>query len=172
MEALLNFQTIVSDLTALPIANASLLDEATSAAEAMLMFFNSRKKDKGNSKKFFVSDEVFPQTIDVLKTRSKPFGIELVIDDFKTIELTDEYFGMLVQYPAMNGEIYSYNKLFSKADELKIFKVVAADILSLTILTPPGEFGADCAVGTTQRFGIPMGYGGPHAAYFLSLIHI
>ena len=166
LEALLNFQTVVSDLTSLPIANASLLDEATSAAEAMVMFFNNRKKEKGNAKKFFVSDEVFPQTIDVLKTRSKPLGIELLIDNHKTIELTDEFFGLLVQYPAMNGEIYNYTKLFSKADELKIYKVVAADLLSLTLLVPPGEFGADCAVGTTQRFGIPMGFGGPHAAYF------
>lgn len=102
----------------------------------------------------------------MLKTRSKPLGIELLIDNHKTIELTDEFFGLLVQYPAMNGEIYNYTKLFSKADELKIYKVVAADLLSLTLLVPPGEFGADCAVGTTQRFGIPMGFGGPHAAYF------
>jgi glycine dehydrogenase len=166
LEALLNFQTVVSDLTGLPIANASLLDEATAAAEAMVMFFNNRKKDKANSKKIFVSNEVFPQTIDVLKTRSKPLGIELVIGNHKSFELNNDFFGLLVQYPAMNGEIYDYSKLFSKADELKIFKVVAADILSLTLLTPPGEFGADCAVGSTQRFGIPMGYGGPHAAYF------
>jgi glycine dehydrogenase len=166
LEALLNFQTVVSDLTGLPIANASLLDEATAAAEAMVMFFNNRKKDKVNSKKFLVSNEVFPQTIDVLKTRSKPLGIELVIENHKAIELNNEFFGLLVQYPAMNGEINDYSKLFSKADELKIFKVVAADILSLTLLMPPGEFGADCAVGNTQRFGIPMGFGGPHAAYF------
>nr|MCU0343899.1 aminomethyl-transferring glycine dehydrogenase [Ignavibacterium sp.] len=166
LEALLNFQTAVSDLTALPIANASLLDEATSAAEAMVMFFNNRKKDKINSNKFFVSNEVYPQTIDVLKTRSKPLGIELVITDHKTVELTNDYFGLLVQYPALNGEIYDYEKLFYNASNLGILKVVAADILSLTLLTPPGEFGADCAVGSTQRFGIPMGYGGPHAAYF------
>ncbi len=166
LEALLNFQTVVSDLTALPIANASLLDEATSASEAMIMFFNNRKKDKANSNKFFVSNEVFPQTIDVLKTRSKPLGIELVIADHKTVELNNEYFGLLVQYPAINGEIYDYTELFSLANGFGILKVVAADILSLTILTPPGEFGADCAVGSTQRFGIPMGFGGPHAAYF------
>ena len=166
LEALLNFQTVVSDLTGLPIANASLLDEATSAAEAMVMFFNNRKRERASSKSFFVSDEVFPQTIDVLKTRSKPLGIELIIGNHKSFELNNDYFGLLVQYPAMNGEIYDYSKLFSKADELKIFKVVAADILSLTLLTPPGEFGADCVVGSTQRFGVPMGYGGPHAAYF------
>ncbi len=166
LEALLNFQTVVTDLTALPIANASLLDEATSAAEAMVMFFNNRKKDKVNSNKFFVSKEVFPQTIDVLKTRSKPLGIELVIDDHRSVKLNNDFFGLLVQYPALNGEIYDYAELFSHAQGFGILKVVAADILCLTLLTPPGEFGADCAVGSTQRFGIPMGFGGPHAAYF------
>ena len=166
LEALLNFQTVVSELTALPIANASLLDEATAAAEAMIMFYNNRKKNKLSSKKFFVSDEVFPQTIDVLKTRSAPLGIELVISDFKKVELNNDFFGLLVQYPAVNGDIYNYGDLFSKANENGIFKAVAADILSLTILAPPGDFDADCAVGSTQRFGIPMGYGGPHAAYF------
>ncbi|MDP2363392.1 MAG: glycine dehydrogenase (aminomethyl-transferring), partial [Ignavibacteria bacterium] len=166
LEALLNFQSTVSDLTALPIANASLLDEATAAAEAMVMFYNNRKKDKLNSKRFFVSDEVFPQTIDVLKTRSKPLGIELVIGSHKSIEINNDYFGLLVQYPTLNGDIYDYVDLFAKAQANGIFKVVAADFLSLTMLTPPGEFGADCAVGSTQRFGIPMGYGGPHAAYF------
>ena len=166
LEALLNFQTVVSDLTGLPIANASLLDEATASAEAMAMFFNNRKKDKLNSKKFFISDEVFPQTIDVLKTRSKPLGIELVIGNHKSIELNNDYFGLLVQYPSLNGEIYDYDDLFAQARENGILKVVAADILSLTLLTPPGEYGADCAVGSTQRLGIPMGYGGPHAAFF------
>ncbi|HEX7358428.1 MAG TPA: aminomethyl-transferring glycine dehydrogenase [Ignavibacteriaceae bacterium] len=166
LEALLNFQTVVADLTALPIANASLLDEATSAAEAMIMFYNNRKKDKSNSKKFFVSQDVFTQTIDVLKARSKPLGIELIIGDHKTIEFDNDYFGLLVQYPALNGEIYDYSDLFSKADTFGILKVVAADLLSLTLIVPPGEFGADCAIGTTQRFGIPMGFGGPHAAYF------
>lgn len=166
LEALLNFQTVVSDLTGLKIANASLLDEATSAAEAMIMFHNSRKKDKINSHKFFISQEVFPQTIDVLKTRSKPLGIELVIGDHKNLVLTDDYFGLLVQYPSKDGEVYDYTDLFNAADQKSIFKVVAADILSLTLLTPPGEFGADAVVGSTQRLGIPMGYGGPHAAYF------
>lgn len=166
LEALLNYQTLVSDLTGLPISNASLLDEATAAAEAMTMFFNLRKKEKNNSKKFFVSDDIFPQTIDVLKTRAKHLGIELVIANHNEIELNNEYYGLIVQYPSNIGEIYDFSELFSKADEYSIYKIVIADLLSLTLLTPPGEFGADCAVGTTQRFGVPMGYGGPHAAYF------
>lgn len=166
LEALLNFQTVVSDLTGLKIANASLLDEATSAAEAMIMFHNARKKDKLGSHKFFISEEVFPQTIDVLKTRSKPLGIELVIGDHTNTKLNNEYFGLLVQYPSKSGEIFDYSDLFTVADRYGILKVVAADILSLTLLTPPSEFGADAVVGSTQRFGIPMGYGGPHAAYF------
>ncbi len=166
LEALLNFQTVVSDLTALPIANASLLDEGTAAAEAMQMFYHNRKKDKTNANKFFVSDQVFPQTIDVLKSRAKPLAIELVIADFNSFELTSDFFGVLVQYPALNGEVYYFKTFFEKALSLGIYKVVAADLMSLLILTPPGEFGADCAVGSTQRFGISMGYGGPHAAYF------
>lgn len=166
LEALLNFQTVVSDLTGFKIANASLLDEATAAAEAMIMFHHARKKDKANSHKFFVSDEVFPQTIDVLKTRSKPLGIELVIGDHNSISLNNNFFGLLVQYPSMTGEIYDYSKFFSDAEGKGIFKVVAADFFSLTLLLPPGEFGADAAVGSTQRMGVPMGYGGPHAAYF------
>jgi glycine dehydrogenase len=165
LEALLNFQTLVTDLTGFKIANASLLDEATAAAEAMVMFFNARKKDKINSHKFFVSEEVLPQTIDVLKTRSKPLGIKLIIGDHKLVSLNDDFFGLLVQYPTMLGEVYDYKELFADAESKGIFKVVAADILSLTLLNPPAEFGADAAVGTTQRFGVPMGYGGPHAAY-------
>jgi len=165
LEALLNFQTVVSDLTGLPIANASLLDEGTAAAEAMIMFHNLRKKDKVNSHKFFVSKELFPQTIDVIKTRAKLLGIELVIDDHKSVKLDNNFFALIVQYPADNGEVYDYSEFFKQADAFGIYKIVAADILSLTLLTPPGEFGADCAVGSTQRFGVPMGYGGPHAAY-------
>ena len=164
LEALLNFQTMVNDLTGMNIANASLLDEGTSAAEAMIMFHSLRNKTNAN--KFFVSNECFPQTIDVLKTRSNPLGIELVIGDHQKIELTEEFFGILVQYPSAVGEIYDYRELFKKAKEKNIFAVVAADILSLALLTPPGEFGADAVVGSTQRFGIPMGFGGPHAAYF------
>jgi glycine dehydrogenase len=166
LEALLNFQTMIVDLTGLPIANASLLDEATAAAEAMGMLYSVRKSNKKNANVFFVSDDVFPQTIDVLKTRSAPLGIELRIGDHKNIELTDDIYGILVQYPSGKGEIYDYTELFNKATEKGIFKCVAADILSLALLTPPGEFGADVVVGSAQRFGVPMGYGGPHAAFF------
>ncbi len=166
LEALINYQTTVVDLTGLPIANASLLDEGTAAAETMLMFRAARKPDKKNANKFFVSQECFPQTIDVIMSRAEPQGIEVVVGDHKTLELTDDLFGILVQYPACNGEIYNYKELFANAHAKGIFTVVAADIMSLAILTPPGEFGADAAVGSTQRFGIPMGFGGPHAAYF------
>ncbi|MHB8579605.1 MAG: aminomethyl-transferring glycine dehydrogenase [Ignavibacteriaceae bacterium] len=164
LEALLNFQTMVNDLTGMSIANASLLDEGTSAAEAMIMFHSLRNKTDAN--KFFISNECFPQTIEVLKTRSNPLEIELVIGNFQELELTDEFFGILVQYPSAFGEIYDYRELFKKAKAKNIFSVVAADIFSLALLTPPGEFGADAVVGSTQRFGIPMGFGGPHAAYF------
>lgn len=166
LEALLNFQTMVSDLTGLPIANASLLDEGTAAAEAMIMFHNLRKKDKANSHKIFVSEDIFPQTIDVLKTRANNLGIELVIGNHNSIEFNNKFYALIVQYPSNTGEVNNYENLFSKADENSLYKIVIADILSLTLLTPPGEFGADCVVGSTQRFGIPMGYGGPHAAYF------
>ena len=168
LEALLNYQTVVSDLTGLPLTNGSLLDEATSAAEAMLMFYNSRKREKKQSNVFLVADDVFPQTIDVLKTRSEPLGIKLRILSVNEFVLTDEVFGMIVQYPNLDGEVIDYSSLFEKADEKKIFKVVAADIMSLTLLKSPGEFGADCAVGSTQRFGVPIGFGGPHAGYFAS----
>ncbi len=164
LEALMNYQTMVSDLTGLPIANASLLDEGTAAAEAMSMFYSLRKNKNANT--FFVSDECFPQTIDVLKTRALPIGIELLIGDYKNVELNENIFGLLVQYPTAYGEVIDYKNLFKKADEHKIFKVVAADLMSLLLLTPPGEFGADCVVGSAQRFGVPMGFGGPHAAFF------
>ena len=163
LEALLNFQTMVSDLTGMSITNASLLDEGTSASEAMIMFHSLRSKS--NAHKFFVSNECFPQTIDVLKTRSNPLGIELIVGDHRTVELNEEFFGLLVQYPSAVGEVYDYRSLFKLAKEKNIFAVVAADLLSLALLTPPGEFGADAVVGSTQRFGIPMGFGGPHAAY-------
>lgn len=164
LEALMNFQTAVIDLTGLPIANASLLDEGTAAAEAMSMLHSVAKNKSANV--FFVSEECFPQTIDVLRTRSKPLGIELLIGNHRTVEFSDKIFGLLVQYPSCDGEIYDYRDFFEKADEHGILKVVAADLLSLTLFTPPGEFGADVTVGSTQRFGIPMGFGGPHAAYF------
>jgi glycine dehydrogenase len=164
LEALINFQTVVANLTGLEIANASLLDEGTSAAEAMIMFHSIRKERDAHQ--FFVSEECFPQTIEVLKTRSKPLGIELIIGDPKKAELNKNIFGLLVQYPSDKGEIYDYRNLFNEAKEKNIYIVTAADLLSLVLLTPPGEFGADCCVGSSQRFGVPMGYGGPHAAFF------
>ncbi|MBE2219339.1 MAG: aminomethyl-transferring glycine dehydrogenase [Ignavibacteria bacterium] len=166
LEALLNYQTMVVDLTGLPVANASLLDEGTAAAEAMHLLFAARKPEKKNANKFLVSHECFAQTIDVLKTRTEPIGVELVVADINKTELTDDIFGILVQYPAADGEIYDYTALFEKAHAKGIYCVAAADLLSLALLTPPGEFGADIAVGNTQRFGVPKGYGGPHAAYF------
>ncbi len=164
LEALMNFQTAVIDLTALPIANASLLDEGTAAAEAMSMFHSIRINKNANT--FFVSEECFPQTISVLKTRAESQGITLQIGNHKELNLTDDLFGLLVQYPSASGEIYDYQDLFSEAGAKNIYCVVAADIMSLALLKAPGEFGADAVVGSTQRFGVPMGYGGPHAAYF------
>lgn len=164
LEALINFQTMIIDLTGLPIANASLLDEATAAAEAMSMFYSLRVNK--HAKKFFVSNDCLPQTIDVLRTRSGPLGIEIIVGDHQQLELDNEVFGFLVQYPACSGAIYDYRELFKQAKDKKIFKAVAADLLSLALLIPPGEFGADVVVGTSQRFGVPMGYGGPHAAFF------
>lgn len=168
LESLLNFQTMVSDLTALPIANASLLDEATAAAEAMTMLFNSlnRNPDKIERPKFFVDKEIFPQTIDVLHTRANPFGIELVIGDYKTSEFNNSYFGAIVQYPNDKGSIEDYRDFCKLVHEAGAYVVMATDLLALTLLTPPGELGADVAVGSAQRFGVPMGYGGPHAAFF------
>ncbi len=168
LEALLNFQTVVSDLTGLEIANASLLDEATSAAEAMIMLFNARKRDavKKGVAKFFVSGKCFPQTIDVLKNRAAPLEIELVFGDPETAKLDDGFFGALIQYPDDKGEVKDFSGFVSKAKELDVKIAVATDLLSLTLLTPPGEWGADVVVGSSQRFGVPMGYGGPHAAFF------
>ncbi len=164
LQALLNFQTMVSDLTGMEIANASLLDEGTAAAEAMFMQYSLRKKNE--AKTFFVSEGLFSQTIDILKTRAQPYGIKLLIGDHRTIELTDDMFGAIVQYPASNGEVFDYSDFANKAHEKNIKLTVVADILSLALLTPPGEWGADIVVGSTQRFGIPMGFGGPHAAFF------
>ena len=166
LEALLIFQTVISDLTAMEIANASLLDEGTAAAEAMLMFHSLKPRDKKNANVFFVSNDCFPQTIDVLRTRANPRGIELRIGDVENVDLSDDIFGLLVQYPSENGEIKDYSGLFEQTAKKKIFNIVAADLLSLTLLKPPGEFGADAVVGSSQRFGVPMGFGGPHAAYF------
>ncbi|MCJ8166070.1 aminomethyl-transferring glycine dehydrogenase [Pontibacter sp. E15-1] len=167
LEALINYQTMVMDLTGMEIANASLLDEGTAAAEAMGMFFAQRKGARKNGNRFFVSNQVLPQTIDILSSRATPIGIELVIGDHREADLTDEtLFGALVQYPAADGAIFDYTDFITKAHEQGMLVAVAADILSLTLLTPPGEMGADAVVGTTQRFGVPMGFGGPHAAYF------
>tara|TARA_R110002049_G_scaffold307686_3_gene508905 strand:- start:1287 stop:4169 length:2883 start_codon:yes stop_codon:yes gene_type:complete len=168
LEALLNFQTMVSDLTGMELANASLLDESTAAAEAMIMFFANRSRDakKNGANQFFVSELVLPQTIALLQTRAEPLGIELVIGNHETLELTNKIFGAIIQYPAKNGEVYNYKEFASKVKANETFLVVAADIMSLALLDAPGEWGADAVVGTTQRFGIPMGYGGPHAAYF------
>jgi glycine dehydrogenase len=166
LEALLNFQTVVIDLTAMPIANASLLDEATAAAEAMFMFHNHRSKNKQHADKFFVSNTCFPQTIDVVKTRAVPVGIEVVVGNVNTLALDDSFFGALIQYPDINGEVSDYKNFASAAHSKEIQVVVASDLLALTLLTPPGEWGADCVVGNSQRFGVPLGYGGPHAAFF------
>lgn len=168
LEALLNFQTMIIDLTGLPIANASLLDEATAAAEAMIMMYNarSRKAIKNNANRFIADKDIFPQTLDVLKTRAEALKIELQITDIFSCSMNEDVFGILVQYPNSKGEICNYTDLTLKAHQAEIMVAAVADLLSLTLLTPPGTWGADVTIGSTQRFGIPMGYGGPHAAYF------
>jgi glycine dehydrogenase len=164
LEALLNFQTLISDLTGLPIANASLLDEATAAAEAMT-FCKRLSKNKG-SQRFFASSHCHPQTLAVLITRAEPLGIEVVIGDEHELADTDGFFGALLQYPASNGDIFDYRELVERFHAGNALVAVAADLLALTLLSPPGEFGADVAIGSAQRFGVPLGFGGPHAAYF------
>ncbi len=168
LEALLNFQTMIMDLTGMPIANASLLDEGTAAAEAMIMFWNSRSRNdvKEGKNRFFISENCFPQTIDVVEGRAKNLGIELIIGDENTIALDNGYFGALVQYPNAKGVITDVASFISKAKESAVQVAVAADILSLVILNSPGSLGADVVLGSSQRFGVPMGYGGPHAAFF------
>jgi glycine dehydrogenase len=168
LEAILNFQTTVIELSGMEIANASLLDEATAAAEAMALLFDVRSRDqkKNNCNKFFVSEEVLPQTISVLQTRSTPIGVELVIGNHEHFDFSTDFFGAILQYPGKYGQVNDYAGFISKAKSNEIKVAVAADILSLVKLTSPGEMGADVVVGTTQRFGIPMGYGGPHAAFF------
>ncbi|WP_026714676.1 aminomethyl-transferring glycine dehydrogenase [Flavobacterium daejeonense] len=168
LEAILNFQTMVIELTGMEIANASLLDEGTAAAEAMALLFDvrSREQKKNNICKFFVSEEILPQTLSVLQTRSTPIGIELVVGNHKTFDFSNEFFGAILQYPGKYGQVNDYTSFIAKAKENEIKVAFAADILSLATLTSPGEMGAAVVVGTTQRFGIPMGYGGPHAAYF------
>ena len=168
LEALLNYQTTVIELTGMEIANASLLDEGTSAAEAMALLYDVRTRDqkKNNVNKFFVSEEILPQTLSVLQTRSTPIGVELVVGNHEEFDFSGEFFGAILQYPGKFGQVHDYAAFIAKAKENEIKTAVAADILSLVVLTPPGEMGADVVVGTTQRFGIPMGYGGPHAAFF------
>lgn len=168
LEALLNFQTMVTDLTGLPIANASLLDEGTAAAEAMILFFHSRSREKEQSgaNKYFVDQTVFPQTLDVLKGRAKHLKIELVVGDYKTFTFSSEFFGALVQYPNGIGQIEDYKGFADAAHAAGAFVSAASDLMALTLITPPGEWGADICFGNSQRFGVPMGYGGPHAAFF------
>ena len=164
LESLLNFQTLVIDLTGLSIANASLLDEATAAAEAMTFCKRLSKNKASNA--FFASQHCHPQTLDVLRTRAEPLGIEVVIGDESAITDASAYFGALLQYPASNGDIFDYRELVERFHAANALVAVAADLLALTLLTPPGEFGADVALGSAQRFGVPLGFGGPHAAYF------
>jgi len=168
LEALLIYQTMVCELTGLPLANASLLDEATAAAEAMIMLYNSRSREaiKAGSNRFFVAEKVFPQTLDVLVTRAQPLGIEVVTGDCSNAALDSTYFGALVQYPDAMGELCDYASFVADAHSKGIMVTVAADLMSLALLTPPGEWGADVVVGSNQRFGLPMGFGGPHAGYF------
>jgi len=168
LEALLNFQTMVADLTGLPIASASLLDEATAAAEGMAMCEGIRNKKRKNNPatKFFIDRYVYAQTLDVIKTRASPLHIEVVIGDWASFDFSDDYIGVLIQYPDSHGEVNDYRLFTERCNEKEIQVIVAADIMSLVALTPPGEWGADVVVGNTQRFGVPQGYGGPHAAYF------
>ncbi|MBV6405860.1 MAG: aminomethyl-transferring glycine dehydrogenase [Flavobacteriales bacterium] len=166
LEALLNFQTMCSDLTGLPIANASLLDEATAIAEAMHMLHAARPKELAGANKFFADKGLYPQNIEVLRTRCAPIGVELVVGDVSTLDPTDGYFGIALQYPAIDGSVNDHRAVVNKARAAGVRTAVCADLLSLVLLSPPGEWGADVCVGNSQRFGVPMGYGGPHAAFF------
>ncbi|MCO5233425.1 MAG: aminomethyl-transferring glycine dehydrogenase [Chitinophagales bacterium] len=168
LEALLNYQTMVADLTGLPIANASLLDEATSAAEAMYMLYEvkNKKRKSDKSTKIFIGNTVFPSTIDVVKGRAIPFGVEVVVGDVKDFVPSDDYFAALFQYPDVNGEILNFDSIIASCKASEVYVIMAADIMSLALIKSPGQLGADVAVGSTQRFGVPMGFGGPHAAYF------
>jgi len=164
LQALLNFQTVIIDLTGMEIANASLLDEATAAAEAMFMLYAARKNKNANV--FLVSENIFPQTLDVLKTRAVPFGVELRVVSLSEDALTDDVFAAFVQYPASDGTLTDYASFTAAAHAKNITVCAATDLMSLALLTPPGDWGADVVVGTSQRFGVPMGFGGPHAAFF------
>lgn len=168
LEALLNFQTMITELTGMEIANASLLDESTAAAEAMIMMFNARSRAsiKAGANKFFVDDDIFPQTLDVILTRSKPLGIELITGKYTSVAFNDSYFGSMVQYPAASGQVRDYKAFAELAHASGILVGVAAELISLALLVPPGEWGADIVVGSNQRMGLPMSFGGPHAGYF------
>ncbi len=168
LEALLNFQTMITDLTKMEVANASLLDEGTAAAEAMYMLYGIVNKSAAEHyrNRFFVSAACLPQTIDILRTRAYPHNIEIILGDHRQVNLDGTYFGAVVQYPAEDGMVHDYRDFIGKAHAVGALVGVAADLLSLALLTPPGEFGADVVVGSSQRFGVPLGYGGPHAAYF------
>jgi glycine dehydrogenase len=167
LEMLLNYQTMIIDLTGMELANASLLDEGTAAAEAMTMLYGQRPAERNQAEAYFVSELCLPQTIDLLKTRAEPIGIEIVVGDHRSFDVTDaRFYGIMLQYPASNGEVFDYSALIAAAKENGLQVVVAADLLSLTLLTPPGEMGADAVVGVSQRFGVPMGFGGPHAGFF------
>lgn len=168
LEALLNYQTMICDMTALPISNASLLDEATSAAEAMIMLFNARSREavRKGADIFFIDNKIFPQTIDVLKTRSAPLGIELAFGDHTSFQFNEKVFGAIIQYPDLEGKVCDYSAFITNAHAAGTKVAVAADLMSLALLVPPGEWGADVVVGSTQRFGLPLGFGGPHAGFF------
>src|SRR3954469_4944253 len=164
LEALLNFQTVVMDLTGLEIANASLLDEGTAAAEAMAMSYAVRGKP--GKETYFVSDECHPQTIEVVKTRAHARGVTVIVGDWRKAPIGNEVFGALIQYPATDGAVHDYRQFCERAHAVQALVTCATDLMSLVLLTPPGEWGADVAVGNSQRFGVPLGYGGPHAAFF------
>src|SRR5450432_2561183 len=168
LESLLNFQTMVSDLTGLPLANASLLDEGTAAAEAMIMFFNQKNKDHEHVgvPRFFVDQNIFIQTKDLLLTRAEPLGIELVTGDFKKAKIDSAFFGVIIQYTDSDGCISDYRSFIQIVQHAGGCVAMATDLLALTLLTPPGELGADVAIGSAQRFGVPIGFGGPHAAFY------
>ncbi|MEO6874761.1 MAG: glycine dehydrogenase (aminomethyl-transferring), partial [Opitutaceae bacterium] len=165
LEALLNFQTMVCDLTGLEIANASMLDEGTAAAEAMMMCHRLKEGDAAAHRSFFIDTACHPQTIDIVKTRAKPLNLEVIVGDWRAYQPTAGCFGVLVQYPDTNGSVFDFAAFFTAAHAAGAFTIVAADLLALTLLRAPGEFGADVAVGSAQRFGVPLGFGGPHAGF-------
>ncbi|NLA49322.1 MAG: glycine dehydrogenase (aminomethyl-transferring), partial [Bacteroidales bacterium] len=168
LEALINFQTMVIELTGMEIANASLLDEATAAAEAMIMMFNARSREavKTGVRKFFADEDVFPQTLDVIRTRAMPLGIEVVTGKYNEIIPDNSFFGYFVQYPSASGEVKDYSDFAARVHETGALLGVAADLMSLALLVPPGEWGADIVAGSSQRMGLPVSFGGPHAGYF------